>query len=637
MSRQTSPSRHGWLIAVLLVWTTATTANENVNVWDGQLRLLPSDRWTSLGLDQPEFRDGASQSEGAWILPISQRGALTLEARHGSLQSIAGGALQLDGQLHWQLAGQALQWQGLRLQAGSEHLQLVLADSAERIWLLLDHMHFELNPLADDLRFFNVDMRMGEAMAASLNRPELAGSHLGQAEILTRFQEAPVPTDDPDFCQPVRWPGTLIDPDHPEVGRYQADVQLIDLNGFTVNRCETDNSSCDGPGGIDAPMVISPSAELRNSNNPDTAAVPWFSKFSGVFSPYGNDQHPFLVWNIYRTDADGRLLQIGRSGVKHAFLTVNSACTSCPNTHPQNNFHILWPNCRDTYGTGNNDTNRHLGPRSEIAPNTVRWGRCGSTSDANCDGENDFPTTTMFENRTRLRESTLDLSMHPGAQFRFEGWYLVRDDINIYNTMGSRSFEPSYSNGWLLGNLGTYTQGPAIDHWVAPESSGLQARNRELVTTEGRLKAAVRVTEVEPGVFRYDYALANFTLAREITEGAEPNLRLLSNRGISSLRLLLDADADLTALRFHDGDDLESNDWTSQHQGDQLRFDMAEGNSLDWGSLYSFSFETNRAPLPGSLILGMAELGTPTQYELSLLVPTLGPDDIFRDGAEGEL
>jgi hypothetical protein len=54
-------------------------------------------------------------------------------------------------------------------------------------------------------------------------------------------------------------------------------------------------------------------------------AVPWYSKFSGSFPPYNNDQHPFLVWNMYRV-ANGAIQQIGASGMKHAFLTINSNC-----------------------------------------------------------------------------------------------------------------------------------------------------------------------------------------------------------------------------------------------------------------------------------------------------------------------
>jgi hypothetical protein len=87
--------------------------------------------------------------------------------------------------------------------------------------------------------------------------------------------------------------------------------------------------------------------------------------------PYGNDQHPYLIWNLYRTNSDGRLEQIGRSGVKHAWLTTNGSCLDSTAEHDS---HILGRGCLDTYGTGNNDTSSDLGPRSEIVPATGIWG-----------------------------------------------------------------------------------------------------------------------------------------------------------------------------------------------------------------------------------------------------------------------
>jgi hypothetical protein len=613
-------------------------ADTHFSVWEGQLRLQPAANiWRDFGIDSLHTEGGPEHSVAEPSLPIAASSALEFSAPHGSLQGFSGGRLQLEGTLVLQGSGMMLTLESPQLRPSSvDPLQLRLTDQAGAEWFVLDHMHFKFNPLSDEFRLWNVDLRLGAELAARLGREAFVGHYVGQAEIITRFQQTRPLAADPEFCQPIRWPGTLLDPGDPEGDRYQADVELIGLSGFTVNRCATETESCDGPGGVDARMVISPSAELRNSNAANTAAVPWFEKFSGNFPPYGNDQHPFLIWNIYRIEADQRLLQIARSGVKHAFLTVNSACQSCPSTHPQNNFHILWPNCRDTYGTGNNDTNRHLGPRSEIAPNSVRWGRCGSIYDLNCDGGNDFPAQTRFDHRTEVRESEFDPALHADASYQFEGWYLVREDVDIYNTMGARSFVPSYSSGWLFGSTGPFSNGPVIDRWVAPGGTGLTQRSRLLVSAEGQLKAAVKVIELEPGRYLYHYAVANFTLAREITQGSEPNLRLLSNSGLGSVRLGLPADASLDAVRFHDGDYVASNDWLHQRAGDVLEFSMLESNSLDWGSLYSFSFESDRAPLPGQLEFRMAELGEPASYQLTLLVPTLGPDDLFRDGAEGQ-
>ena len=71
-------------------------------------------------------------------------------------------------------------------------------------------------------------------------------------------------------------------------------------------------------------VVIAPSATLRNVG---TADVPWYPKFhTGVGEtypqPYDRDQHPFLVWALYRQTGEV-FEQLAVSEAKHAFFTVN--------------------------------------------------------------------------------------------------------------------------------------------------------------------------------------------------------------------------------------------------------------------------------------------------------------------------
>ena len=52
---------------------------------------------------------------------------------------------------------------------------------------------------------------------------------------------------------------------------------------------------------------------------------------------------------------------------------------------------------------------------------------------------------------------------------------------------------------------------------------------------------------------------------------------------------------------------------------------MASGKpclaTLDWGTLYSFSFTANTAPVAGNANLHVAQAGSPTDYDLATLVP----------------
>jgi hypothetical protein len=178
-----------------------------------------------------------------------------------------------------------------------------------------------------------------------------------------------------------------------------------------------------------------------------TAGIAWNQKFTGS-TPYGNDQHPYLIWNLYRTNSDGRLEQIGRSGVKHAWLTTNGSCLDSTAEHDS---HILGRGCLDTYGTGNNDTSSDLGPRSEIVPATGIWGRCGSIYDPGCHGSQTASPNGSYDQRMIVKEQQISPTVNPGASYLFESWYVAREDVNIYNSMATRSGAPSYSSTWNPG------------------------------------------------------------------------------------------------------------------------------------------------------------------------------------------
>ena len=164
--------------------------------------------------------------------------------------------------------------------------------------------------------------------------------------------------------------------------------------------------------------------------------------------PYKNDQHPFLIWNLYRFNADGSIEQIGRSGVKHAFVTINAGCLDSCNQFA----HSLGRGCGDTYGSGNNDSpgdmgaalgnragHRHLGPlRLDLG-----FGLHGHTSTATA--------TTRGRSACRSHESQIDPAANPGATYMMDSWYIAREDINIYNSMATITGTPHYaSNQWSL-------------------------------------------------------------------------------------------------------------------------------------------------------------------------------------------
>jgi len=541
---------------------------------------LVGDLGIALAPAVPFDRDGYAAYE------VGAEGRLVALAPGSIFRTIDLGELHLSGgpRLSWK--GDATSLRGARLEPGAEPNTFRITGSDGTLLFLADHQHFAVDRSARTLRLFNMDLRLSAELAARLGEPRHEGLAVGVLEISAAAAIPPGAVEQPTgACASPNW------------GQPDNDVALINLSAVgQVAR----------GGGF---VAIAPSAVLKNVGATD---VPWISKFSAPQPPYNNDQHPFLVWNMYRV-SNGSLQQIGASGLKHAFLTLNNAC-GCPSGS------ILWVNCEDVYSTGTNDNSGSLGPRSEVDAHSGIWRRCGSVFDVNCDGApNSTPGFSGPDDPRRLSVLETDLQT-PGAQYYVDGWYVVRDDVNIFNTMAYRSVTPTFGGAsWSFGPLGPHTPGPVIDAWVDPKSPGPNADTRRVVTALGTLSLAVRATEVGGGRWRYDYALMNHDI----------------DGWIRSLAVSVPPGAVVTNTTFHDADRDKDDDWTAQVDpagelvwSSPLPYEVprpfaptVNRPGMGWGLLVSFSFEVDSAPTTpqGSL----ARVGLLNRRVLS--VPLLGP------------
>jgi hypothetical protein len=520
---------------------------------------------------------------------------------------------------------------------------LEIRDAKDRAWFIAERLMYRLDDQAGRLSMPTVDLRIGPALAAWLGRPDATGQVVADLSLDSRLLPlGPAPAA-PKTCAAPQWHGTN--------GKLN-DVRLVSMTAQQMRCRRSDDNTppfgvCDGPsalgGADDGEVVLAPSATLRNSDTEQTADVPWYEKFLGAFPhqypPYNNDQHPILVWNLYRLGADGRMVQIGRSGAKHAWFSTNFGC----NDPTCSGGHILGRACADEYTASSNDSEYYLAPRSEIIPARGIWGRCGSIFDDSpqgtpgCDGVQDFefPSASQIGYAYRLvaRESALERPANDGARWFMEAWYVVRDDIDIFNTMGWIEVNPVWGGGqWNLSQLaGGMRLGPAIDAWVAP-GSGANERSETLATAEGQVRVAVRVTPVG-GRWRYDYAVMNLDFARALTEGAEPNLRVLDARGFGGFVVPLVPGGGVSGLSFADADANAGNDWSMAAGANAASFTAPAGaNTLDWGTLFRFSLESSAAPVQGEINLVPARAGSPASFGVPSLVP--GPPPLFADGFE---
>lgn len=516
--------------------------------------------------------------------------------------------------------------------AGSvQHWRLVDADGD--VWLRITQAMRSPDGRRE-LRLLTADLRTGPAFAKWLGT-EADGQLFANAELRLplRLRDVGDATKQAKSCAVPNWPGTP---------GFITDVILTGIPAIDVMRCRSmaaPASACDGPGGAEGEVVIVPSATLRNSSAANASEVPWYTKFTGLFPPYGNDQHPFLVWNMYRFDNDGRIEQIARSGLKHAFATANDFCAEpCPNAH------ILGRGCEDLYNSFSNDSNFFLSPRREVIPSRGVWGRCGSVYDdgldasgagtPGCDGTQDAPPTNDFyRERMVARETDIEAASNPGATYAIDSWYVVRDDQNLFNTMGYRQMSPIWFAGrWdVSAGQGPFVAGSVLERWLDLAPAGALTERYDIETAEGRVVVATRIERLPDARYRYDYAVFNYDLTRPITSGAEPDLRVERNFGLSAATLSLLHDAVVDSHEFRDGDDAAGNDWSAVTTPTAVTW-TAPGDTayLEWGELVSLRVVSPHGPGRGDLRLAMAEPGAPASYVASVLVP----DDalLFRDG-----
>ena len=553
------------------------------------------------------------------VFNLRQAGSLEFDVRNGNLRGFIGGYLQAAGGHVIDTPAGRIDLTDFRLipRAGASGdkpvLDLVGADG--KAWFYIDRLMYELIDDKQRLAVRTMDLRITPELAQRIGHPEVADWVIADMELTTQVLRRGV--DPAPLVYVNRWAGLAV-PGVPGA-TYVADL-FMQTFSVQYSRC----NGCTGEGGSGS-VVFTPSSTLRNNVNNGSqqltiagdplgtssalwaADIPWYSKFSGNFPPYGNDQHPYLVWNLYRLNADGSIEQVGRSGVKHAFLTLNTGCLEDPG-----NNNILGRGCSDVYGVSNNDSSNALGPRSEIIPATNQWGRCGSIYDLNCDGLANTSGNGSYDQRMVVRESQFSGTERAGATYLFESWYLARGDVNNLNSMATKRVTFTRSGSvWSVGGNDQYRLGPAIDRWLDPAVPVAGAASVQLSTAEGNVKVAAKSTNLGGGRWRYDYAVMNLDFARAQTAGTEPNLRVISNLGLNGFTVPVGS-ATITDLAFSDGDLDASNDWSASVGGRNVTWTAPSGGALNWGTMFRFSFIANQGPVKSAFALNVATPGTPT-------------------------
>jgi hypothetical protein len=526
---------------------------------------------------------------------------LRIAVAEDGFRGFAGGGLRLRGGFRLRGGAVGFDFSRLALRPGAAPTALELVDSEGVAVLATGDAQWELDARGGVLHYLNADLRLLPEAARRLGEPRYAGVAVGvldvDLEILAGDLPAPsFAVNSPPPCGD--WSGSV-------------DVALTDMSSIGQGGIATVNGR--------SVVVVLPSASLHNSG---TANVPWYSKFTNLGVPPWNDQHPFLVWQMLRASADGVLEPLGKSDLKHAFLTVNSGCDAGACT----DSHILGLGCSDVYGTSTNNSVGSLAPRAEVTAATGIWNHCGGIAthfDTNGDCVQDFSGSgeNAFTHGLKAAEADLTLA---GASYYVEAFYIVRNDVNIFNSMGYRQVAPAKpSSTWTFPTVGSYAQGPAVNAWVNPAAPGPNADNRVLDTGTGHLQLAVRVTDVAgvPGRHRYAYALQNHDFDRQIR----------------SFHVPLWAEAIAGNIAYADGDGFATDDWTATVDATGITWTAPAATTppaeLDFATLIAFRFDSDFPPSAVPATLGVFEAGSPMELQIQTLGPAAGlfADD-FEDG-----
>lgn len=565
-----------------------------------------------------EIQLGAERLQGRVraSIEVLDLGSLEVYAPYGNFETFDEGRLNIQTGIELRHAGRSVSLKqmtavGITL---NDHPALMLVDGQGRHLFNISHPHVIADGSKANLSIHNADLVATETLARLLDLPVLAGMPIGMVwlDLNLRIPEGANLTGRSPDRGGVSCTGRPFWPQDDPANL--VDVALINIGTVAYQGRQPSTTL----------IKVAPSATLKNVNFGDAAWIPKFS--SEPFYPFDPpDQHPFLVWNMYRI-ADGRIQQLGASGVKHAFLTLNFNCTiNCGSGH------VLWPGCEDVYSSGTNDSNSNQGPRADILPASGLFFSTGSFFDPGATGSQTNSSTT-WQNRLMVDENDLQVA---GAEYFLDSWYVVMHDIDIWNSMGYHRINPTPSGtAWNFGPLGPFTGGPVINEWIAEGSSDPNQSHALIVVPsqtpfapypanqpQGHVRVLARAEEVVPGRWRYYYAIQNYDFERNIDE----------------VRIPLPAGAQLFDTWFYSPpvDGVAGSDWGVTRAGNELVFSAPGDNPLRWFSLYNFEFETDAEPAtqPAKLTLGVAEPGTPTVLQADAVVAGI-TEVLLIDGFE---
>lgn len=340
---------------------------------------------------------------------------------------------------------------------------------------------------------------------------------------------------------------------------------------------------------------------------------------------WNNGGSPGPAMNAYRL-YDGRLEQIGMSWVKAATMATAQTCSgfAC-NGHEG---FVLGAGCKDVYTSAYNGSQGRLMPRSHVNPFVGTFGSIpGGLGNS-------------IDRRLQIAESDLVAANFPGAQYFVEGHHISTDDAAAGNAMNNASYRRvTVSTDGLFNitvNGPMAVSRPAIYAWF-DHGNGFGSPDPTVqiveanVPGEGRFHVAGKVRDLGGGIWRYDYAVANYN----------------SDRACGRFSVPVMFGVDVSNVGFHDvdyhsGETYDNTDWPVvvgpadvTWSSPETYDDNPDSNALRWATMYSYRFDADVPPMAGDVTLGLFKPGSPGSVTATLMIPSPPPPPIPTAGAWG--
>jgi len=513
----------------------------------------------------PPFRKGYQGFSAGIARTVS------FQAPAGDFETLSGGTFSHHGGFTFLLRQETLSLNNFQIKSDFPDGELRLTDANGAAWFILQHAHPYLIPEQRQLRLLNMDMLVSPELAQLLGDPSLAHVLVGTVDMVLEI-EAPQGWENlRGTCVP-NFTGTV-------------DVELTNIT--TVSQVVLS----------DGKVALTAGASLANVG---TADVPWFRAIEpdGGVPPEEIGQHPYLALHYYRI-FNGVVEQLGQADVKHAFFSVNSNC-------PCAGGQVLYVGCGDTYGGSTNINRFYLAPRNELSAGTGVWKSQGSHFDGDpVDNFRDHGQLghDPFQHRLTVQEADLG---EPDATYLMELWYIVQDDVNIFNSMGYLEHIPSFNGSmWTFQTVTSRVAGAAIDKWISPGTATQNEVHRVMDTGQGQLKMAMKATELPDGRYHYEIALMNLDFDRQI----------------NSLSIPLLQDAQVSEVEFGRPGLSTPEDWQTSVVPGMVTWTAPSGG-LDWGTLYNYRFNSTGKPIETDFTLNILEPGSPSTLMVTGLAPS---------------